>query len=177
MIVTNHETLGNRAKYLTTQAKEDGPHFVHDEVGYNYRLNNIQAALILAQLKVLERYIAIKQKNYGQYKRSIDKIHGLHLAKLPSYARNNYWMYALQVDEKKYGRSTVELLRILQNEGIEARPLWYLNHLQKPFKDAQTYKIENAIGLYNQTLNIPCSVDLTKKDLKRILEVLKINQK
>lgn len=172
MILTNNEEYARRAKYLTTQAKDNELRYIHNEIGYNYRLTNIQAALGVAQLEQLANYLKIKKKNYKFYKKNIDQIPGLHLAEVPEYAENNYWMYALQIDKNTYKKDREELMSYLSSRKIQTRPVWYLNHLQKPYKDCQNYKIEKALGLLERTLNIPCSVNLTKHDINRILEVL-----
>ena len=114
----------------------------------------------------------IKKDNYLYYKNYIDKINGLHLAELPEYANNNYWMYALQIDKEKYGRDREQLMAFLRKNNIQTRPVWYLNHLQKEFISCQTYYIEQAEILLNNTLNIPCSVNLDKNKIERVIEHL-----
>jgi len=172
MILTNNEEYAKRAKYLTTQAKDDEERYFHSEIGYNYRLTNIQAALGLAQLEQLANYLKIKKKNYEFYKKNIDQIPGLHLAEVPEYAQNNYWMYALQIDKNVYKKDREELMSYLSSHKIQTRPVWYLNHLQKPYEDCQNYNIENALKLLEKTLNIPCSINITKQDINKVLEVL-----
>jgi len=172
IILTDNEEYAKRAKYLTTQAKDDEVRYIHNEIGYNYRLTNIQAAIGVAQLERLPNYLKIKKKNYEFYKKNIDQIPGLHLSGVPEYAENNYWMYSLQVDKNTYKKDREELMSYLSSQKIQTRPVWYLNHLQKPYKDCQNYKIEKALELLDKTLNIPCSVNLKKRDIDRILEVL-----
>ncbi|MBU1065822.1 LegC family aminotransferase, partial [bacterium] len=103
MIVTNDEEYGRKARYLTTQAKDDEVRYIHHEVGYNYRLTNIQAALGVAQLEQLQKYITIKKTNYLLYKNQIDNIEGLSLAEVPQFANSNYWLYCLRIDQEEYG--------------------------------------------------------------------------
>jgi len=158
VLITNKSEFAEKAKYLTTQAKNDEIYYIHDEIGYNFRLTNIQAAMGVAQLENLAEYIKIKKKNFKHYKDKIDTIPGLHLAEVPDYAESNYWFYCLQIDSNKYGKNMDELLRFLQVHNIQTRPIWKLNHLQKPYLNCQHYKIENACKKYEQTLNIPCSV-------------------
>jgi aminotransferase in exopolysaccharide biosynthesis len=172
MILTNNEELAIKAKYLTTQAKDDDARFIHNSIGYNYRLTNMKGALGVAQLEQLQNYIKIKKDNYLYYKDHIDKIKGLHLAELPEYAENNYWMYALQIDKEKYGRDREQLMAFLSKNSIQSRPVWYLNHLQKEFRQCQTYYIEQAEVLLNNTLNIPCSVNLDRTKIERVIEQL-----
>lgn len=172
MIVTNSEEYSDRARYLTKQAKDDPVRYIHNNIGYNFRLTNIQAAMGVAQLEELAEYIEIKKRNYQLYKNEIDKIPGLHLAETPDYSENNYWMYALQIDKKVYGRDREQVMAYLSKNKVQSRPIWYLNHLQRPYKDCQTYKIEKAFDLLEKTLNIPCSVNLNLNDINYTVEVL-----
>lgn len=177
MIVTDDESIAHKARYLTTQAKDDEVRYIHDEIGYNYRLTNIQAAMGVAQLERLKEYIEIKSKNYQSYKKCVAEIDGLDIAPVPDYAAVNYWMYCLQIDKKVYGRDRESLMAYLSENNIQTRPVWYLNHLQKPYRNCQSYKIENAIRLLDITLNIPCSVNLTETQINRVCEVLKNGRK
>jgi aminotransferase in exopolysaccharide biosynthesis len=172
MIVTADVDLAEKARYLTTQAKDDPVRYIHDEIGYNFRLTNIQAALGVAQLERLPEYIQIKRKNYELYKTEINKIEGLHIAETPDYSSSNHWFYCLQVDIEKYGKDREELMQYLSENKIQTRPLWYLNHLQKPYKDCQSYKPEKAFELLEKTLNIPSSVNLTGEQIQRVLKIL-----
>ena len=172
MLVTNHTEYAEKARYLTTQAKDDEVHYVHHEVGYNYRLTNIQAALGVAQLEQLPEYLDIKLRNYLVYQSRLGGVPGLHLADAPPYARNNHWMYALQIDARRYGCSPSELMQRLTEQRIQSRPVWQLCHLQRPYRQAQTYRIDHAPRLHDATLNIPCSVGLEIQDVERIARVL-----
>ena len=173
MIVTDNPGYARKARYLTAQAKDDKIHYIHNDIGYNYRLTNIQSAMGVAQLEKLPEYITIKKKNYKLYKEEIDKISGLHLAEAPEYADNNHWMHALQIDKDIYGKDREELMKQLTENKIQSRPVWYLNHWQKPYKDCQAYWIEKAVELWEKTLNIPCSVKLTTNDIEKVITFLK----
>ena len=173
MIVTGNDEYAEKARYLTTQAKDDQARYIHDEVGYNFRLSNIQAAVGVAQLEMLPEYIRIKEKNYSMYRDEIDKMPGLHLAGTPAYARSNYWFYCMLIDKGKYGMDREELMALLAGKNIETRPIWQLNHLQKPYRDFQHYEIEKAFELLERTLNIPCSVTLREEDIRRVISALK----
>lgn len=173
MIVTNNPLYAEKARYLTTQAKNDSVRYIHNEVGYNYRLTNIQAAMGVAQLERLTEFIEKKKKNYHTYKSKIDKILGLHLAEVPDYSNNNHWMYPLQINAETYGKNREELMKSLAKDGIQTRPIWYPNHLQDPYKNCQGYKIEKAYEMLEKTLNIPCSVNLKNKDINKVVALLK----
>jgi len=172
IILTNNEELADRARYLTTQAKDDEVRYIHDEVGFNYRLTNIQAALGVAQLEQLPEYIRIKKQNYFYYKDKIEATSGLTLAEMPDYADNNHWLYSLQIDSATYGKDREALMKHLSDHQIQTRPVWYLNHLQKPYRQFQAYQIDHAYHLVENTLNIPSSVRLSTREVDRIIKIL-----
>ena len=173
MILSDTPGIAEKAKYLTTQAKDDNISYIHNEIGYNYRLTNIQAAMGVAQLERLQEYVDIKKKNYFRYKKLIDRINGLHLAEVPGYAESNYWFYSLQIDKNIYGMDKEELMHYLSLYKIQSRPLWYPNHLQKQYRNCRSFRIEKAIFYHEKTLNLPCSVSLTESDVDYVVEKLK----
>lgn len=172
MILTQNEELAKKAKYLTTTAKDDNIYFVHNQIGYNYRMTNIQAALGVAQLESLEKFLQIKKNNYNIYYQEINKIEGLKIKEVPSYSNNNYWMYALEIDDRIYPKNRDELLIYFKENNIETRPIWKLNHLQTPYTSFQQYKLDNCLNLYNKTLNIPCSTNLTEAQVRKVISLL-----
>lgn len=173
MVVSNNQELLNKVRFLSVQAKTDPVYFIHDEIGYNYRMLNLQAALGTSQIDQLESFINIKIKNYYLYKDAIEKIEGLTLLPFNTDIRPNYWFYSVVIDEEKYGRNKDELLKKLVEANIQTRPIWGLIHQQKPYKNHQIYRIEKAIWYHNRVLNIPCSSNLTKEDIKYVIEKLK----
>lgn len=173
MIVTDNPEYAQRARYLTTQAKDDEVDYIHDEVGYNYRLTNLQAALGVAQLEQLPAFIEAKHRNLAVYREAIAGIDGLDIPASPPYARNNHWMYPLRIDSVRYGRDRETLMADLAQAGVQTRPVWYLNHLQKPYAACERYRIERALELHACTLNLPCSASLTTDDVEFIAERLR----
>jgi perosamine synthetase len=172
MILTDDETLAEKAKYLTTQAKDDSIRYLHDEIGYNFRLTNIQAALGVAQLEQLPAILKRKKEIYDFYQSTIENIKGLSLSKVPDYAHNNHWMNLLRIDIKTYGEGPEKLMQRMEKNDIETRPVWTLNHLQKPYKYCQSYKIEKAKKLVKNSLCLPSSSNLSNKNLNKIVSVL-----
>jgi len=173
MIVTNNAKKAEKAKYLTTQAKDDEIRYVHHEIGYNYRLPNVLAAIGVAQMEVLPEYIKTKKQNFTRYKNEIDKIEGLKINTPPYYADNNLWMYAMRIDKNVYGMDREQVMAKLGDNGIQSRPVWYLNHEQKPYINNYAHRIENAYKLLEVTLNIPCSVSLTDEQIDSVINVLR----
>ncbi len=173
MIVTNNKRLAMKARYLTNQAKDDPVKYIHNQVGYNYRLTNLQAALGLAQLEQLKGFIDIKKRNYRLYKNLLGGVNGLEILDIPKGTSSNYWFYSLIIDEKKFGLNRNEVMRCLEAKGIQTRPIWYLNHLQRPYRKNQAYKIEKALWFWKRVLNLPCSVNLDEKQIRQIVFTIK----
>jgi len=173
MIITNDQALAERAHYLTKQAKDDPIYFIHNEIGYNFRLTNIQAALGVAQLEQLPKFLERKRELFSQYKNGLNHSRGLKIADVPDYSHNNHWINLLQIDRKIYGKELHEIMHCLKEHKIQTRPVWLLNHMQKLYLDNQTYKIERAKKLANNTLCLPSSTNLTDEDLNRI--IVKLN--
>ena len=173
MILTDDDDLAEKAKYLTTQAKDDRIRYIHDRIGYNFRLNNIQAAMGVAQLEQLPKFLKIKKKTYQKYKEYINEIPGLLIADVPEYADNNNWMVSMQINKDIYGKDREQLMANLSENNVETRPVWQLNHLQKPYKNCQSYKIEKAPDLLDKSINIPSSVNISADQINIIKEVLK----
>jgi aminotransferase in exopolysaccharide biosynthesis len=171
MIVSNDESLLKHAKHLTTQAKSDELNFLHDEVGYNYRLTNLQAALGLAQMEQLESFIEIKIKNYIQYKAAVSRVPGLSLLDFRPGIRSNYWFYSLYCD-KPYPLSRDELIEYLGKNNIQARPIWGLIHEQTPYFGCTAYEIKEAKSYWERVVNLPCSTNLTEEDVDRVVRQL-----
>ena len=172
MILTDDEELVEKARYLTTQAKDDPVRYVHNEIGYNFRLTNIQAALGVAQLEQLLGFLKRKQDIHKQYVEMVKKVEGLAMAATPDYAENNHWMNLLQTDSKTYGTDRGTLMRRLEENGIQTRPVWVLNHEQKPYKNCQSYKIERAEELVNSSLCLPSSSKLNSSDVANVISSL-----
>jgi len=178
MVVTNSKLLAKKARYLTNQAKDDPVKYIHNQIGYNYRLTNLQAALGLAQLEQLKGFIKIKKQNYKAYKNFLRGVNGLKILDIPDNTSSNYWFYSLVIDEKEFGMDRDELMNCLQSRGIQTRPLWYLNHLQRPYHKNQAYKIEKAVWFWKRVLNLPCSTNLGIRQVKHIASVIRaLNRK
>jgi dTDP-4-amino-4,6-dideoxygalactose transaminase len=173
MIVSHNPEYIEKARFYSTQAKTDSLYFVHDEIGYNYRMLNLQAALGTVQIDQLEGFIEIKKKNYERYKKGIAEIDGLSIMLFNEGIRPNYWFYSILIDKEKYGLSRDELLVKLNDAGIQLRPIWYLNHMQKPFADNIAYKMEKSVYYIERVLNVPCSTNLTEQEVDVVLGKLR----
>lgn len=173
MVVGDNEELVEKVRFLSSQAKKDTLYFIHDEIGYNYRMLNLQAALGTSQIDQLESFIETKIKNYNIYKEELEKIEGLEILPFVEGIRANHWFYSLKIDKEKYGIGRDELLQKLVDAGIQTRPIWGLIHQQKPYSACQSYKIEKALYYYDRILNLPCSSNLTEKEVYQVIEKIK----
>ena len=173
MIVTDDDTLAQRARYLSTQAKDDEVRYVHHEVGYNFRLTNLQAALGVAQMEMLPGFLDTKRTNFLRYRAALSDVEGLALSDGPAFARNNHWMYALQIDAARYGRDRERLMTDLTAAGIQTRPVWELNHRQRPYAHCRHERVDCARRLHECTLNLPCSTNLTSEQVDAVCERLR----
>ena len=173
MVVGDNEELVEKVRFLSSQAKKDTLYFIHDEIGYNYRMLNLQAALGTSQIDQLESFIETKIKNYKIYKEELEKIEGLEILPFVEGIRANHWFYSLKIDKKKYGIGRDELLQKLVDAGIQTRPIWGLIHQQKPYSTCQSYEIEKALYYYDRILNLPCSSNLTEKEVYQVIEKIK----
>jgi len=173
MIVTDREAWAQRARYLTTQAKDDPIEYIHKEIGYNYRMTNIQAAMGCAQLEQIDDYISIKRRIADVYIEGLGGTSGLVPMCEASWAFSTFWMYTILVDERQYGVDSRTLLRSLVDHGVQSRPLWQPLHLSPAHAGMQASDCSTAEGIYRQALSLPCSVGLRDEEQALVLRVLK----
>ena len=172
MILTNDENYAETARYLVTQAKDDRSRYVHNNIGYNFRLTNIPAAVGCAQMEQLENILSNKKRLHEYYFTKIEKISGLEMVLCPINRKSNYWMNLIQIDKQKFRKNLDSLIVAMSRAGIQTRPVWHLNHLQKPYLHCQSYKIENAHKIVNNSLCLPSSSHLNQEDQNTIIKIL-----
>lgn len=173
MIVTDKEEWAERAKYLTTQAKDDPVEYVHNEIGYNYRLTNLQAAMGVAQLEQLDGYIAAKRRIAGTYTDAFDDVRGITPMAEAAWAESIFWMYSVLVDEARYGESSRALLRRLREARVQSRPLWQPLHTSAAHQAVTACSCEHAEQIHSAALSLPCSVGLTKVSQNRVTQAIR----
>lgn len=171
MILTGKKSYADKAAYLTTQAKDDAVNFVHNDTGYNYRLTNIQSAMGIAQMETLADFIKAKRKNHEYLKNGLKDSALFILSEPPGYSESNHWLNVLRFNDRAVSRK--KLADYLLKLGIETRPVWRLNNLQKPYSACFAYRISKSAELLKSSLCIPSSVNLRRESLDRIIEALK----
>ena len=157
MIITNDETLAKHAKHITTTAKQ--PHsyeFIHDEIGYNYRLPNINAALGCAQMESLPHFLESKRAIATAYAKFFDTSKIVFI-KEPAQSHSNYWLNAIVLKNKQ---ERDMFLKSVNESGVMARPVWRLMNELAMFKDCQSSDLSNAKWLQDRVANIPSSAKI-----------------
>lgn len=160
-------------QYLSTQAKDDPHYYIHDEVGYNYRMTNLQAALGVAQMEELPEFIGRKQRNYKLYKELLKDLEYGRLLPFREGTSSNQWFYSLEIDMQKVHGTLRDVITGLQEKGVQTRAIWGLIHEQKPYENAVTYKMEKAPYYSKCILNFPCSTQITEEEIRYVVEQIK----
>jgi perosamine synthetase len=179
MIVTDDRELARRARHLTTQARSGGDEYIHDEVGYNYRLTNIQAALGLAQLERLDDHIAAKRRIAAAYREMAGTVPGLDFMAEADWAESVFWLSTVLVEPEKFGMDCRQLRAALSAEGIQSRPLWQpmqrsAAHPGADFVHRAARNDESvADDLYARALSLPSSVGLDGAGQERVVAAIK----
>ena len=168
-VTSNNPDIVNHLRFLSTQAKTDPHYYIHDEIGYNYRMTNLQAALGVAQMEKLPEFIRRKQKNYDLYK---ELFYDFEYGKLMPFREgtdSNRWFYSLCINRNFIKTSMKDIVIALRKKGIETRPIWGLINEQKPYEGEVTYKLEKAPYYAHRILNIPSTTQITKDEIKYVV--------
>ena len=168
MILTNNNILNKKIRYLIKQAKDDTLNFIHNNIGYNYAQTNINAAIGLAQFESIAKILTLKKNIYEKYKINFDKFLNHNLVLTPNYSNNNHWLNVIRINRKNKDY----LIKKLISKNIYVRPIWYPNHLQKMYKNNQSYKITNATKLYDESVCLPSSYHLSDSDFIRVVKTI-----
>lgn len=172
MVVAKDSAKAEHMRYLSTQAKDDPLFYVHNEIGYNYRMTNVQAAIGVAQMEELPEFIERKNANYDQYAKHLADWENGKLGKFRDGIRSNKWFYSLILKDDI--RKDVEaIIHNLSESQIQTRPIWGLIHEQKPYRECIAYKIEKANYYKNHVINIPCSTNLSEEDIVYVASTIK----
>lgn len=170
MLVSADATLARRARHLSTQAKSDAVRFWHDDLGYNYRLPNLNAALGLAQLEQLPGFLARKRAIARRYRDGLEGARGLRLLWEPEGAESNFWLNTVTCDSPARAK---RLFTRLNARGVLARPFWGPCHRQPPFRGGPRARLPVTEGLWARSFNLPSSADLPLRAVDAICEELR----
>lgn len=169
-IITNNQNTYKTVSHLAAQAKKDNIAFIHDDVGYNYKMSNLNASLLYSQLKKLKFFI--KKKNYirGIYFKGLKKSKFFSLVSHDNYKLNNNWLNILKLNNKKI--KPRKLNKFLEGKNIETRMVWHPNHDQTMFKNYQKYKVTKSLQIPKYCLCLPSGTGLKLKEIKKVISSL-----
>ena len=173
MVITDDDEFAGRVRHLTTQAKSDPVRFIHDEVGYNYRMTNVQAAIGVAQLETLAERIESKHHNRDLYAALLADVPGIAIVGSPVGTASNYWFYSALVEPQEFGIDREALMVGLSARGIQTRPVWQLNHLQKPYRHEHACDTPKAQWFWERVLNLPCTHTLSADDIEFVCDAIR----
>ncbi len=165
MILTKHEDWADRARHLTTQARAHAFEYVHEEIGFNYRPTSLNAAMGVAQMELVDEYVAVKRRIATTYAQAVDGVPGLSTLGEAPWAFSTFWLSTVLARDAS-GRALVERLR---SRGIEARPIWQPMHLSPAQRGAVATDCSTAERLYEQGVCLPSSVGLSAPDQERVI--------
>ena len=172
MLISDDKDFIERARFFSQQARDAAPHYEHSHIGYNYRLSNILAAIGRGQLRVLDQRVEEKRKIFEYYQSALGDLPGIEFMPEASYGRCTRWLTCVTIDPEKFGADRESIRLALEDENIEARPVWKPMHLQPVFKGFEYIGGEVAEDLFNRGICLPSGTAMTDEDLERIISVI-----
>lgn len=175
MLVSNHEDYIRKAHFLGTQAREPEIHYEHKELGYNYRMSNLLAAVGSGQLQVLDKRVQEKREIFQRYFDALSGIDGIEFMPEAPYGTSNRWLTTLTVDQSITGVNRTIIIESLEKENIEARPVWKPMHMQSLYRDYEFVNDGNkdiSNYLFIDGLCLPSGSNLSVKDQNQIIDII-----
>jgi dTDP-4-amino-4,6-dideoxygalactose transaminase len=172
-LVSNNQEWIKKARFLATQARDAAPHYQHSEIGYNYRLSNVSAAIGRGQLLVLNDRVQARRSNYDVYKAHLSDYKGFGFINEPTSYFSNRWLSTILIDPNVSNTSTERLREALESENIEARPLWKPMHRQPIFDNCPSYQNGVSDKLFETGLCLPSGSNLSEHERDQVLNVIK----
>jgi dTDP-4-amino-4,6-dideoxygalactose transaminase len=173
MLVSEDAAIVERARYLSTQARDPAPHYQHSVIGYNNRMSNLLAAVGRGQLRILRDRVSRKRDIFHFYLRSLGDLRGISFMPIADYGEPNYWLTCILVDPAQFGKTREGIRLALEKENIESRPLWKPMHLQPVFKDCRVRGGSVSEGIFRDGLCLPSGTALTDVELVRIAGIIR----
>ncbi|WOD43355.1 DegT/DnrJ/EryC1/StrS family aminotransferase [Hwangdonia lutea] len=168
-LITKNLELKNKAVFLSTQARDQAPHYEHSSIGFNYRMSNVLAGIGRGQMEVIDDRVKARRANYEYYKANLSKFDTIEFVEEPQGFFSNRWITCIKTNSF----NTREAIRLaLLEDDIESRPLWKPMHMQPVFKESLSYTDGTSERLFNNGLCLPSGSNLTENDLERILNAI-----
>ena len=175
MLLSDNIDYVDKAKFLSSQAREKKIYYEHKELGFNYRMSNLLAGIGRGQLLSIDEFVKKRRKIFKRYFKQLSIIDGFNFLVEPYYSKSNRWLTTLTLDKRKTGIDRNQIIRLLEEENIESRPVWKPMHLQPLYKDYDyiTKKNQDISGeLFNNGLCLPSGSSLSVKDQNRIIDII-----
>lgn len=176
MMVSNNEEYTKKALFWATQSRENEIHYEHKELGYNYRMSNILAGIGRGQLEVLDERIAQKKVIYDYYKEAFKEISDIEMMPICKYNKPNYWLSCITLKEESVIKP-IDIIKALEKENIESRPVWKPMHMQPFFKDYEFVQVKDGISvsedLFNRGVCLPSDTKMSVEDMKKVADIVK----
>ncbi|MBI2814396.1 MAG: DegT/DnrJ/EryC1/StrS family aminotransferase [Opitutae bacterium] len=173
MLTSNNAKLIDKARFWATQARDPAPHYEHSEIGFNYRMSNVLAAIGRGQLRVLEERVDARRRNCAFYQAAFKDLPGVAFMPEANFGRCTRWLTCITVDPRAAGTDREKIRLALERENIEARPVWKPMHLQPIFKGCPAYGGAVAERLFENGLCLPSGSNLAESDLVRVVEAFR----
>jgi dTDP-4-amino-4,6-dideoxygalactose transaminase len=176
MLVSSDGKLIHQARFLATQARDSEPYYQHSQIGYNYRLSNVSAAIGRGQLEVLSQRVAARRQNFEIYRQALGELPGIEFMPEADYGKSTRWLTCLTIDPEKFRVDREQVRLQLAAKQIETRPVWKPLHLQPIFADCEYIGGEVSEKFFQQGLCLPSGSNLERSDLERVInEIIKIH--
>ena len=172
MLVSDDQSLIERARFLATQARDRAPHYQHSCLGFNYRMSNVLAAIGRGQLRALPQRIAARRRNFEFYSRELGELPGIEFMPRQEHGSGNHWLTCITIDPAEFGATREEVRLMLEAHNIEARPVWKPLHLQPVFDGFRVRGGERSETIFERGLCLPSGSNLSQADLERICSLI-----
>jgi pyridoxal phosphate-dependent aminotransferase EpsN len=172
MLVARDPDHAAHARKLATQARDQAPHYEHSEIGYNYRLSNVLAAIGRGQLRVLPERVAARRRNFQRYEQLLGDLPGLRFMAEAPWCTHSRWLTTLTIDPQHFGASREDVRLALESQNIESRPVWKPMHLQPVYRDAPVTGGAVSAALFEYGLCLPSGSSLSEHELERVAEIV-----
>lgn len=173
ILASDDEKIINHARFLSQQARDPSPHYEHSQLGYNYRMSNVLAAIGLGQLSVLSDRVESRRNIFNYYQNALTGIAGIEFMPEVHYGRSNRWLTVILITPKEFGADREEVRIALESNNIESRPVWKPMHLQPIFKGCRFRSNGVCEDLFKRGLCLPSGSAMTTDDMARVVEVIK----
>lgn len=172
-VTAKNTAMVDHMRYLSTQAKDDPHYYIHHEIGYNYRMTNLQAALGVAQMEELPEFIRRKNENYKKYEELFGNFELGKMVEFRIGTFSNKWFYSVEINRDKIKASMREIITALEKRGVQTRAIWGLINEQVPYQQDETYNLEKAPYYAARILNIPCSTQINDDEIEYVVKQVK----